>query len=130
MDTLKKDPFGVEEKDPIKELEMKRFIDSQKKLGINMAVVMFMVEALNYFKNFSKDEVKKIAFEIAMQGTQGYNPDNNYKLNSIPNISFTGYQILAYYYVSWSIAIPEAVKELQLPFDEEYKLAIKTNNFN
>lgn len=128
LDTLNKDPFSAEEKDPIKEIEMKKFIDSQKRLGINMSVAMFMVEALNYFKPISKEEVKKVAFEIAMQGTQGYNPDNNYKLNSIPNISFTGYQILAYYYVSWSIAIPEAVKELQLPFEEEYNIAMEFFN--
>jgi hypothetical protein len=31
--------------------------------------------------------------------------------------------MLAFYYVSWSIAIPESISELKLPFDEEYKIA-------
>ncbi|AOW11405.1 hypothetical protein EM308_14060 [Flavobacterium gilvum] len=59
-----------------------------------------------------------------MQGTQGYDPNiKDYKLSSIANKSFSGYQILAYYYVSWAIAIPEMLSQLQLPFDKEYKLA-------
>jgi hypothetical protein len=64
-----------------------------------------------------------------MQGTQGYDPNiKNYKLNTIPNKDFSGYQILAYYFVSWSLAIPEMVSQLQLPFDAEYKLAVTMFN--
>ena len=128
INSLEKDPFGVIEKDPIKEREMKTFLEGQNDIGTNMAVVMFMVDAMQFFKNKNKEEVKKIAFEIAMQGTQGYRPDvENYKLNSIPNKTFSGYHILAYYYVSWAIALPELLSETQLPFDEEYKLASKLN---
>lgn len=125
IDDLNENPFGSEEKDPIKEKKMEAFLEKQKELGLNMAVVMFMGGALEFFADKSKDEIKKIAFEIAMQGTQGYDPNvKNYKLSSVPNKSFSGYQILAYYYVSWSIAIPEMLAQLQLPFDEEYKLAL------
>lgn len=128
IENLEKDPFGVEEKDPIKEREMKKFLKGQENIGINMAVVMFMVDALQFFANKSKEEIKRIGFEIAMQGTQGYSPDEtSYKLNSIPNKSFSGYHILAYYYVSWAIAIPEMLSQLQLPYDEEYKMAISMN---
>lgn len=60
-----------------------------------------------------------------MQGTQGYSPDkDNYRINSIPGKTFSGYHILAYYYVSWAIAIPEMLAQLKLPFDDEYKLAL------
>jgi tetratricopeptide (TPR) repeat protein len=128
IETLEKDPFGVEEKDPVKEREMKIFLDNQKNIGINMAVVMFMIDAMQFFSNKSKEEIKRIGFEIAMQGTQGYRPeDTNYKLKSIPNKSFSGYHILAYYYVSWAIAIPEMLSQLQLPYDEEYKMALSMN---
>jgi Tfp pilus assembly protein PilF len=124
IDDLKENPFGPEEKDPIREKKMETFLEGQKEMGLNMAVVMFMGGALQFFEDKNKDEIKKIAFEIAMQGTQGYDPNiKNYKLSSIPNKTFSGYQILAYYYVSWSIAIPEMLGELQLPFDEEYKVA-------
>lgn len=129
IESIEKDPFGANEKDPIKEKKMETFLEKQKEIGLNMAVVMFMVGALQFFEDKTKDEVKKIAFEIAMQGTQGYDPNvKNYKLSSIPNKDFSGYQILAYYYVSWSIAIPEMLSQLQLPFDEEYKLALTMFN--
>jgi Tfp pilus assembly protein PilF len=125
IDDLNNNPFGNEEKDPIKEKKMKIFLDNEKEIGLNMAVVMFMGGALQFFEGKNKEIVKKIAFEIAMQGSQGYHPDvKDYKLNSIPNKIFTGYQILAYYYVSWAIAMPDVLGELQLPFDEEYKLAL------
>jgi hypothetical protein len=90
-----------------------------------MAVVMFMVDALQYFQNMPADAIKKIAFEIAMQGTQGFDPNQkNYIIGSIANKRFSGYHILAYYYVSWMLAIPEMVSQLQLPFEEEYKVAL------
>lgn len=128
IESIEKDPFGVNEKDPIKDQKMKTFLEEQDKIGLNMAVVMYMIAALEFFADKPNEEIKKIAFEIAMQGTQGYDPSiKNYKLNSIPNKSFSGYQILAYYYVSWSLAIPEMLSQLKLPFDEEYKMAQKMN---
>ena len=48
---------------------MEKFQKSQQSIGTNMAVVMFMVDALQFFEGKSKEEIKKIAFEIAMQGT-------------------------------------------------------------
>ncbi len=124
MSSLEKDPLGIEERDPIKEREMKRFQKSQEEIDTNMAVVMFMVDALQYFEGKPKEEIKKIAFEIAMFGTQGYSPDKkDYRINSIPKKTFSGYHILAYYYVSWSLAIPEMLSQLNLPYESEYKLA-------
>jgi len=73
----------------------------------------------------TKEEIKKIAFEIAMQGTQGYRPDkDDYRISSIKGKTFSGYHILAYYYVSWALAIPEMLSQLQLPYDDEYKMAL------
>jgi len=115
--------FGY--KNPKKQKEMETFIKNQEASGTNMAVVMYMVDALQYFEKMSKERIKTIAFEIAMQGAKGYNPDNkDYKLASIPDKIFTGYHILAYYFVSWAIAIPEKLYDLYLPFEAEYKLAL------
>lgn len=118
------DPLGIEEKDPFKERAMQEFQKSQAEIDTNMAVVMFMVDALKFFEGKDIGEIKKIAIDIAMQGTQGYSPNNNnYTISSIPNKRFSGYHILAYYYVSWAIAIPEMLSKLELPYEEEYKLA-------
>lgn len=124
FESLQVDPLGINERDPIKEREMKQFQENEKSIGTNMAVVMFMVDAMQYFEGMNLGKVKKIAFEIAMQGTQGYRPDKkDYSINSIPNKVFSGYHILAYYYVSFAIAIPEMLSQLQLPYDAEYNLA-------
>ena len=70
------------------------------------------------------EEIKRIAFQIAMVGINGYKPEkSDYKIPLMPNKLFSGYQILAYYYVSWMLAIPNQVASLQLPFDYEYKIA-------
>ena len=131
LESIERDPFDLETKDPKKEREMGKFQQSQKEIGTNMAVVMFMVDALRYFKDMPVAEIKKIAFEIAMQGVQGYNPDNKgYKLNSVPGKEFSGYHIMAWYYVSWMLAMPDDISILNLPFDNEYKLALQMSKGN
>jgi hypothetical protein len=129
LESIEKDPLGLESTDPEKEREMKKFQDKQKEMGTNMAVVMYMVDALKYFEGMAKEEIRSIAMEIALQGTQGYRPEKeDYRISKIPGKLFSGYHILAYYYVSWKIAIPEMLSQLQLPFDEEYQLALSLYN--
>lgn len=124
INEIEKDPLGLESLDPIKEKEMKDFLESQKEIGTNMAVVMFMVDALQYFEGMPKGKIREIAIEIALQGTQGYNPNKKYRVSHIPDKVFSGYHILAYYYVSWMISDPKMLPELQLPYDNEYKMAL------
>ena len=124
--SIESDPYGLEVDKNLKEKEMETFQQAQQKMGTNMAVVMYMVEALQYFGEMEIVEVKKIAKEIALYGTQGFHPDKkDYTMPSMPGKVFSGYQILAYYYVSWKIALPEMVDKLQLPFEEEWLLAIE-----
>lgn len=124
MASLEDDPLGLNVDTQLKDQENQQFLKTQAKIGTNMAVVMFMVDALHYFAKLSSEKVKKIALDIAMLGTQGFNPDNDgYRVPSIPNRTFSGYNILAYYYVSWALAVPEHLSELNMPFEEEYKLA-------
>ena len=110
---------------------MKKFQESQKSMGTNMAVMFFMIDALQFFEGMPTEKIKKIAFEIALQGTQGYSPDKkDYTINLIPGKTFSGYHILAYYYVSWAFAMPESVNQLGLPFENEYKMAIQMTKNN
>ncbi len=110
--------------DPYQEREMFQFQRSQEVIGTNMAVVTYMVDALQYFEKMSEDNIKKIAVEIALLGAKGFHPDKkDYALASIPNTQFSGYKILAYYYISWKLALPEMLSELQLPYNDEYKVA-------
>jgi Tfp pilus assembly protein PilF len=122
--SIERDPYDLESKDPYKEREMEKFQQSAQSTGINMAMVLFMVDALEYFKGMPLEEIKRIAFEIAMHGTQGFRVDkDNYTIGSMKGKIFSGSHILAYYYVSWSLAIPEMVAQLNLPYEQEFKLA-------
>ncbi len=49
----------------------------------------------------------------------------NYSVPSIKESSFNGHKTLAYYYVSWALALPEMLNSLQMPFDKEFDLATK-----
>jgi hypothetical protein len=124
LTSIEKDPFGQEEKDPYRERQTKKFQESHGGENVNMAVVMFMVDAIQYFKDLPQEQIKKIAYEIAILGDQGFFPENEgYQVASMPDKTFSGYHILAYFYVSWAIAMPEVLHELKMPFDKEYEMA-------
>ena len=126
LKTIEEDPYEQFSIDPAKERDMRKFMESQSGEDVNMTVVMYMVDALSYFKNMPQKEIAKIAAEIALLGTMGINPNKDgYKVTSIPEKEFTGFHILAFYYVSWALAIPEMLKELQLPYEKEYEIALQ-----
>jgi hypothetical protein len=127
---LQQDPFGLnEEEDPFEKKEMELFKKHQEEIGTNMAIVMFMVDALNYFKNKAVEDIKQTALEIAMLGTMGIDPNKKeYIISSIADKRFSGNQVLAYYYISWALAIPEQVQHLGLDFKTEYEMAKKLSN--
>ncbi|MBC5992426.1 tetratricopeptide repeat protein [Pontibacter cellulosilyticus] len=121
---MEQDALGTDEADPYEEEQMQTFLKEHQNKDLNMAVVMYMVDALKYFGKLSKEKVKTIAHDIAMKGMYGISPEkSDYSIASIPGKTFTGYHLLAYYYVSWAIAEPAFLKELQLPFDKEYVVA-------
>ncbi|AXE18587.1 hypothetical protein DR864_12880 [Runella rosea] len=124
LNEIEKDPFDINTQNPLREKELEIFLKNHEDQDINMAVVMYMVSALEKYQNASISELQKVAVEIAMLGTQGISPDKKgYKIAAIPNVEFSGYHLLAFYYVTWKLFNPEMHKMLQLPFDKEYELA-------
>jgi tetratricopeptide (TPR) repeat protein len=125
LTSASEDPLEVEQDTNFKERETKKFLETQEEIGINQAVMWFMVDALKYFSNLPKERIKEIAFEIAMVGIRGINPSegHSYTLKTITEKEFTGYHLLAYYYTSWSLVLPEMVSQLNLPFEKEYEMA-------
>jgi hypothetical protein len=125
LTAIENDPYDLATDNPSHQKETDKFLKTQEQNGLNMAIVMFMVDALQYFEHQPQAETKKIALEIAMQGIQGYDTQKtNYKISAIANKTFSGYHILAYYYVSWAIAIPDMLAQLQLPYEQEYEMAL------
>ncbi len=107
-----------------REEETRKFVESQKKAGLNMAVVMFMVDALRHFEGMNVEDIKLTAFDIALLGARGIHPDKEgYSIASIPGKTFSGFHMLAYYYVSWALAVPDMLDSLNLPYEKEYEMA-------
>lgn len=129
MASLEKDPNSLQGYSEEEDQEMAEFIASNSGSDLNMAVAFYMVGALQYFSQLKMETVKEIAFEAAMLGQTGIDPKKQgYRLNKIPGQKFSGYKLLAYYYVSWAKAIPEMLAHLQMPFDQEYQLALSLFN--
>ncbi len=126
--SIENDPFDMGTGSPFKERLMDKFQKGQEENGLNMAVVLFMQGALSYFKNLPAEKIKAIALEIAMLGTEGIRPGrDDYKLNAFPGKIFSGYQMLAWYYVSFKLALPDLVDQLGLNYEKEFEMA---NNLN
>jgi hypothetical protein len=127
LSKLQQDPFGLDdEEDPLQKREMEQFQKNQEEIGTNMPIVLFMVDALKYFKNKAAEDIKQTALEIAMLGTMGIDINKkDYIISSITGKRFSGNQVLAYYYVSWALAMPEQVQHLGLDFTKEYEIAKK-----
>lgn len=125
LDEIESDPYGLRH-DPYREAEMKQFIKTHTNQEINMAVAMYMVGALEKYYTKSPSEIQPVAFEIAQIGITGISPEGkNYKVSFFPRANFTGYQLLAYYYVTWKLFNPAMHQKLGLPFDKEYELALQ-----
>lgn len=125
LEELENDPFQLDTDRAFQDAEMKEFVEAQRNKGINMAVVMYMANALQHFSGMTKDKVREVGFEIAHLGRFGINPEKKetYHLSSVPGNTFTGWRLLAYMYVSWSIFEPSQLQELQLDFAKEHEMA-------
>ena len=68
------------------------------------ASVMYCLDALERFDRLGDDEIRAIAFEIALLGRSGLDyasADKKYTLNSIPGEHFTGLQLMCLMYVGF-----------------------------
>ncbi len=78
LQSIEDDPYDLENDDPEKERDMEKFLHSQDTAGIQMSIVMFMVGAINYLKDLSKEKIKEIALEIAQVGIHGIDPESGW----------------------------------------------------
>ena len=72
----------------------------------------------------ARSHKKRYRLQIGLLCGDGISPEKEgYSVPLIAGKSFSGYQVLAYYYVSWAKAFPEYLEQLQLPFAKEYEFA-------
>ena len=124
LKSIEDDPFDLKGNQSTKQRDHDKFLKTQSGLGFNNAVMWYMVEALQYFDKLTPVDIKKVAVEIAFLGTHGIKPDGSgYKLTNVPEKEFSGYHLLAFYYVSWALTDPEFLGKLDLPYQSEYEMA-------
>ena len=120
------DSDAAEPEENLADKKMQVFTEAHEGTDINTAVTRFMVEALHFFKQLSDPEIHAIAMQIGLLCGDGISPEKEgYSVPLIAGKSFSGYQVLAYYYVSWAKAFPEYLEQLQLPFANEYEFALE-----
>lgn len=122
---IENDPFNLEGDSSLEDQEMAKFITANKDSSLNMAVVYYIIDCLNYTRSLEISEVQKIGFEIAEIGRLGIDPlkDQKYTLATVKDKTFTGWKMLAWMYTTWKIFNPEMAEQLGLEFKKEYELA-------
>lgn len=126
LETIEDDYLKIYDDDPEKKREMEKLLESQKTNNIHLNVVMYMVSAIQYLKKQQDNVVNDIALDVAQTGMYGISPEKDgYTIKQLPGKTFSGYQLLAWFYVSWAMAKPHMLAELKLPYGREYDLARK-----
>lgn len=108
-------------KDGLREIAVSHF----KARGFRMDAVLYLVGALKLFEQRTEEEIRNIAFEIALKGQSGLdinNPDIKYTLNSLAG-EFTGLQLVSYMYVGFNKIAPD--QDIGVDLSDEYNMALK-----
>ena len=89
------------------------------------ASVMYLLDALQRFSSLEPDEVKRIAFEIAVMGQEGIDyssPENKYRLKSLPEQAMSGLQLMCLMYAGFKQVAPDMDSGMDL--EKEYQQAL------
>lgn len=101
----------------------KNFGDANEQDSTIMTLAMYKV--IRELRRWPLESVKSLGMEIALLGASGLSPNKSYRLKHFPNRGeIPGREVLAYYYVSWAMAIPEKLDLLNLPYKKAYAAAI------
>lgn len=90
------------------------------------AAVMYLLGAMEMFDKMSIEEVREVAFEIAIVGMDGLDyasAEQKYTLRSVPGRKFSGLQMMAMMYVGFKRVEPS--QDSGIPLDKEYEQALR-----
>jgi hypothetical protein len=85
------------------------------------AAVFYFLDAFKRFDAMTPEQIRNIAFEIALLGRNGLDyasPDEKYELQSIPNRKFSGLHLMCLMYAGFKRVAPEqdVGMDLEEPF--------------
>jgi tetratricopeptide (TPR) repeat protein len=91
------------------------------------ASVMYLLDALERFSSLEPDEVKRIAFEIALMGQEGIDyssPEDKYRLKNLPGQAMSGLQLMCLMYAGFKQVAPDMDSGMDLKKEYQQALAI------
>ena len=89
------------------------------------ASVLYFLDVFKTYGILGKEKIKQIALEIAVLGMSGIDyasADKKYKLNSLPNKSFSGLELMCYMYAGFKMFAPD--HDVNPELDEPYGIAL------
>ncbi len=98
-------------------------VRSVKERGFRADAMLYCQSAIEMFEKMKKEDIQKIAFEIATKGMDGIdinNPSKRYTIRSMQG-EFTGLQLISYMYVGFKIIAPE--QNVGIDLSREYNAA-------
>jgi hypothetical protein len=93
------------------------------------ASVFYFLDAFKRYDAMTTDEVRRVAFEIAMLGRNGLDyasPDEKYKLQSISDRSFSGLHLMCLMYAGFKRVAPE--HDVGMDLNDPFLTAISLHN--
>jgi hypothetical protein len=107
---------------PVREGTTNPFLLKEK----HPASVFYFLDAFKRYDAMTTDEVRRVAFEIAMLGRNGLDyasPDEKYKLESIPDRSFSGLHLMCLMYAGFKRVAPE--HEMGMDLNDPFLTALQ-----
>lgn len=119
-------PISEEERETAKTYLTKIAEKSFKNSGVRVDAVMFLVSAINIYKQLNPEEIKRITFEIATIGDNGLDINNSnkkYKIPSLDNREMSGLSAICFMYVGFKII--DSTVDIGIDLSPEYTQALK-----
>jgi Flp pilus assembly protein TadD len=90
------------------------------------AAVFYFLDAFERFDAMTSDEIRNVAFEIALMGRAGLDyasPEEKYELNTIPNSKFSGLHLMCLMYAGFKRVAPE--EDVGMDLNEPFLTALQ-----
>ncbi|HZL77618.1 MAG TPA: hypothetical protein VFC17_02110 [Candidatus Limnocylindrales bacterium] len=90
------------------------------------AAVFYFLDAFKRYDAMTPDQVRDVAFEIAMLGRNGLDyasPDEKYELRNVPDRKFSGLHLMCLMYAGFKRVAPE--HEVQMDLNDSFLAALQ-----
>lgn len=83
-----------------------------------------MRKAILQLSSMNINDIRLVAIESASHAQSGINTEHTYYLQALKGMELSGYDFIAYYYVSFARSFPTMLDKIDLPFSDIYEEAL------